>query len=508
MMNQTIKNDQINGAENLNLLLSNLEESIFFARLSVILKQAFPEEQNEIYFLRSDESFVLTALNGEAKSDIAFNKGDSICSYVHKIKRPYFSNAIKRDPLFSTMNNKRTIASHLDHELVYPITANNTVIATIHLRSENIVYSEKDITRLKLSLLPYQNAFENLSNYLMVKYVNNELINKFEQNISEKSQKSEKEIIKADEIIGFDKKMQLVRQTTEKAAQGDFPVLIEGGLGVGKRFIAKKIHQMSIRSVNQLVVFECGVKDEDSLEKELFGFMDRVGMLEHANNGTIILSDIHELPLTTQSKLLQYITSGWFVRINNKERVNLNVRIIATSRVALSELVAQKKFREDLYYRLNTLSIRVPALDDRKDDIKLLADHFLNIGRTAKKYISGSVLKKLEEHKWGANILELKGIMERAYMLIDSECVDSIEFNVNTPVAPVKTEQLAAKPIDNNEEEITLFELEKKFIFKTLVKLGGNKTKAAKALGITVKTLYNKLHSYGIEFEEKVTSLN
>jgi Nif-specific regulatory protein len=505
MMNSNLERNE--ATSGLNDLLANMDESIFFIKLSGIIRSAFSNEINEIFFFKADNSVSLMAVNGEKSASLNFASSESIFNYINKIKRPYFSNSVSRDPLFSTFLRKRPVTSNLERELIYPVLSGNKVLATIHLRSENHTYSDKDFTRIREFLASYNTAFESFNNYMMANYVNSQIMNKFEHN-SNSSIRTSSQIEEVDQILGLDKRMQLVRQTIDKASQGDFPVLIEGKLGVGKRFAAKKIHTNSMRSASQLIVFECGVKDEDSLEKELFGFMDRAGMLEHANNGTIIMSDIHELPLTIQSKLVQFMTSGWLLRVSGKEKISLNVRVIATSKTQLIDLVAAKKFREDLYYRLSTLSIKIPSLIERKDDVKLLADHFLNAGKNSKKYLSGSILKKLEEHSWDANILELKSIMERAYMLTDGDCVDSIEINSIRPIITPKVEEVAVVNNPVADEEITLFELEKKFIFKTLVRLGGNKTKAAKALGITVKTLYNKLHSYGVDFEEKISALN
>jgi DNA-binding NtrC family response regulator len=506
MINQNLQ--QNNDASSLNELLSSMDESLFLVKLSAILSKVFGQEMNEVFLYRADNSVSLMAQNGEKNSEINYAANEAIFNYLNKIKRPYFSNSVSRDPLFSTFLKKRPVTNNLERELIYPVISGNRVLFTIHLRSSNHLYSDKDFTRVRDFISTYSAAFENFSNYMMASYVNNQIMNKFETSSLDKAVKNTVANTDSDQVLGLDKRMQLVRQTIDKASQGDFPILIEGKLGSGKRFVAKKIHAQSMRSASQLISFECGVKDEDSLEKELFGFMDRIGMLEHANNGTIILSDIHELPLTVQSKLVQFMTAGWILRVNGKDKINLNVRIIATSKLPLIDLVAAKKFREDLYYRLSTLSVKIPSLTERKDDIKLLADHFLNLGKTSKKYLSGSILKKLEEHSWEANILELKSIMERAYMLTDGDCVDSIEINSIKPVVAPKVEETVVAASNIADEEITLFELEKKFIFKTLVRLGGNKTKAAKALGITVKTLYNKLHSYGVEFEEKISALN
>ncbi len=181
------------------------------------------------------------------------------------------------------------------------------------------------------------------------------------------------------------------------------------------------------------------------------------------------------------------------VTVDTEEKVALNVRMIGISKVLLKTLVESGSFKEDLYYRLNTVALKIPSLKERQEDIKVMAEFFLNFGKSESKVLTSGAIEKLSSYFWPGNAHELKNIMERTYILTDGQYIEAAhlpEFaqEVKVEVAPVKVSYI----------EFTLFDLEKKHIIDTLDHLGGNKTRAAKALGITVKTLYNKLHSYGL----------
>ena len=183
----------------------------------------------------------------------------------------------------------------------------------------------------------------------------------------------------------------------------------------------------------------------------------------------------------------------------------MNIRFIATAKKRLKREAQEKRFREDLYYRLSTVTITLPGLIERKEDIKLLADYYLNLEKSQRKSISTKVLAELTNHAWSANVTELRNIMERSYMLTDGKVVESIDLLQSSDF---DREIVVEKVASTEYQEVTLFDLEKAHILKTLEHLNGNKTRAAKSLGITVKTLYNKLHSYGIFDEHKTQQTN
>jgi Nif-specific regulatory protein len=179
--------------------------------------------------------------------------------------------------------------------------------------------------------------------------------------------------------------------------------------------------------------------------------------------------------------------------VDTDEKISLNIRIIATSKVCLKNLVTEGKFKEELYYRLNTVGLMIPALRHRQDDVKVMAEYFLNSGKSQAKVLTSGAIEKLTSYFWPGNAHELKNIMERTYILTDGQYIEAGHLPEFPQEIKVEKVEAPAKYV-----EFTLFDLEKKHIIDTLGHLSGNKTRAAKALGITVKTLYNKLHSYGL----------
>jgi len=329
--------------------------------------------------------------------------------------------------------------------------------------------------------------------YLMAKHLNQELQSRIEAKEKELSQRVEIQVTKGFEdnsqMIGLSKNFLEIVQTAKKIAGQDFPVLLEGNHGVGKKILAKKIHAWSGRK-GSVVVASCSALNETQLDRELFGSK---GLLVQANGGTLIIDDISSTTALIQTKLLRVLVAGEMNAVDTDEKISLNVRLIATSKCALKELVEAGTFKEDLYYRLNTVALVIPALRDRQEDIKVMGEFFLNSGKAEKKVLTAAAIEKLTSYFWPGNAHELKNIMERTYILTDGQYIEAShlpEFaqEVKIEVAPVQAPYV----------EFTLFDLEKKHIIDTLDHLSGNKTRAAKALGITVKTLYNKLHSYGL----------
>jgi Nif-specific regulatory protein len=207
-----------------------------------------------------------------------------------------------------------------------------------------------------------------------------------------------------------------------------------------------------------------------------------------------------------QNKLIQFMNTKMGIKSESKDFFKSDVRIISASSKDLLELVTAKSFREDLYFSLSAVVLKVPALRERKEDIELLANFFLNRNKekTAHKSFSPSAVKSLTEYSWLGNVRELQNIVERAYILSEGSIVEKLHLDQNiqnTEMATIATRAAVEKKPEY--VALTLGELEKNHIMQTLENLTGNKTKSAKVLGITVKTLYNKLHSYGIEFDKE-----
>ncbi len=482
------------------LLLSDLREGVFFSRLSGFLKDHLNEDQVEVALVFNDESTQLIARDGEIVSDSKIHaRGEGAAGYVTKTKKIYYSNSVQRDPLFSTDLRDSRIHS----ELIVPVMIEGKPMATIHIQSfeEGRKFDESDAAKVKSFINDHHIALSNMNLYLMAKFLNRELLSKIkEQNTgaSAFSSASHEEAREKLEIIGQDTTLLQALSMAKRIASQDVPVLIEGKAGVGKRLMARKIHELSNRRGMPCQIIECATLNEANLEREIFGHQSQKGVLELNNNGTVIFNDISELSLRLQTRILDFLSTGRVKRLEHDELIALNVRVVVTSQKHLRDLVANKKFRGDLFYRLATVQMSLPTLKERGDDIKILANHFLNLGKESKKYLTEQAVNELKELDWEGNVLELRNTMERTYALSDGKYIDKVEvgdfsfFEDNNEAEAKKNHESEAF------EPITIQEIEKRHICKTLEHLGGNKTRAAKSLGITVKTLYNKLHSYGL----------
>ena len=257
--------------------------------------------------------------------------------------------------------------------------------------------------------------------------------------------------------------------------------------------MAKKIHTLSDRKERNCVLVHCNSINEEQIELELFGTKDRPGAIQRANGGTLILDSIEELSLQVQRKLLRFIISGELFCVDSNIPMATNVRIISATKANLKNLIEEGLFNEDLLYRLNIMNIQMPSLKERKDDIKILSESFINNSKTHEnKVLTSKAIERLANYNWPGNIHELKNLMERTAILVSEQFIDE------THLPELESEVEAPVEVVEEFTEMTLHDLEKMHICKTLDHLGGNKTRAAKCLGITVKTLYNKLHSYGL----------
>ena len=343
-----------------------------------------------------------------------------------------------------------------------------------------------------------ESPINNMRLYLIAKNLNRELelkIREKEEELMSRGPVTNSSSCKLDkiEMIGHSKLFVDVINVAERVAREDFPILIAGEAGTGKKLLAKKIHTMSDRAGSECIVVHCASINERQLELELFGTKDRAGALQRANGGTLILDSIEELSEGIQKKILRFLISGEMYSLDSSLPINLNVRIISISKANLRALVDEGRFNEDLMYRLNIMNIKVPSLRDRKEDIKILSEAFINNSRSSNdKVLTTKAIDRLANYNWPGNIHELKNLMEQTGILVSEQFIDELHL----PELVVEEEP----EVEVVEEftEMTLHDLEKMHICKTLDHLGGNKTRAAKCLGITVKTLYNKLHSYGL----------
>jgi two-component system response regulator HydG len=287
-------------------------------------------------------------------------------------------------------------------------------------------------------------------------------------------------------------------------------VLITGESGTGKELIARCIHYNSPRKSHPMVVVNCAALTDTLLESELFGHEKgaftgadkrREGRFMQADKGTIFLDEIGETSPTMQAKLLRVIQEREIERVGGEETLKVDVRILAATNRNLEEDVSAGKFREDLFYRLNVVTLNVPALRDRHDDIPLLAQHFLEKysvkNRKTVKGFTPQAMDLLVKYEWPGNVRELENAIERAVILLTGEHISEKELplsilqNVDPPEEQLLSPAAAADPRP-------LEEVEREAILAALEAVGGNKSEAARRLGITRKTLHQKLKRYGV----------
>ncbi len=309
-------------------------------------------------------------------------------------------------------------------------------------------------------------------------------------------------------IIGEGAEMKKIFSLIERVSGSDSTILILGESGTGKELIATTIHYQSKRKDKPLIKVNCAAMPEGLIESELFGhekgaftgaFRRKPGRFELADKGTIFLDEIADLPLSTQSKILRVIQERTFERVGGTETLNADVRIIAATNKNLEEEVKKKRFREDLYYRLDVIPVILPALRDRKEDIPLLIDSFLEKckNKLSKNiHFSRDAINALLEYDYPGNVRELENIMERCSTLAVSDVVGKDALPSFILSTSHRQKQDGGKQPSLSS---VASEAEKEYIIRTLKAAKGNKTKASEMLGISRKTLWEKINAYGIE---------
>ena len=305
-----------------------------------------------------------------------------------------------------------------------------------------------------------------------------------------------------DAIVGNSQAMQSVIRTARQVAQSDIPVLILGESGTGKELFARAIHQASKRRKNRLVILNCAGFAPTILEDELFGHVkgaftdartDREGRFEHADGGTLFLDEIGDMPADMQAKLLRALEYGEVVRLGSNDPIQVDVRIVSATNKNLLQMTQEKTFREDLFYRLNGISIQIPPLRERREDIPLLIHYFLQ--QAAERHgreidgVEPEAQQYLVSYGWPGNVRELRKVIERMVVFspgskLTAESLPS-EIRPATPVEPVDGMQ--------NLVGISIQQAEVELIRNTLKHTNGNREQAAKILGIGERTLYRKI---------------
>jgi len=309
-------------------------------------------------------------------------------------------------------------------------------------------------------------------------------------------------------VVGDSSQMRDVIEKLKRIAPTNASVLIQGETGTGKELVAQAVHQNSPRKSKPFVALNCAALSENILESELFGHVkgaftdasaDRVGKFEYAHGGTMFLDEVGDMPMATQIKLLRVLENGEITRVGSNDPIKVNVRILSATNQSLEEAIEAGTFRNDLYHRLKVVTIRLPTLRERRQDVPILMDHFIKLfARKHDKQVRGvspSARRRLLAFDWPGNVRQLRNAVESMIVvdydgLLDADDLPEELADRAEPSGEAASDSLAAlvgKPLD---------EMEKAFIAQTLQATGGNREEAARLLGIGERTLYRKLKEY------------
>ena len=305
-------------------------------------------------------------------------------------------------------------------------------------------------------------------------------------------------------FLSADEKMAGIKDVISQISNTNVPILITGESGTGKEVIARMIHSSSSRKDKPFVAINCAAIPPSLLESELFGHEKgaftgaharHVGKFEQASGGTLLLDEVTEIDPILQAKLLRALQEREIERIGGSGPVSIDTRIIATSNRDMAASVAKGEFRQDLYYRLYVIHLKVPALRERPKDIMLLAQHYLN--HYAQQFSRGAVqfsqeaANRLINYSWPGNVRELQNVMQRAILMSKGSMIRGDEIPLDSPRSAEIQDWVRTLPIGRSMHEV-----ETRFIIETLRRHGGNRTHAAKTLGISLRTLRNKINEY------------
>ncbi|PZR33475.1 MAG: sigma-54-dependent Fis family transcriptional regulator [Azospira oryzae] len=303
------------------------------------------------------------------------------------------------------------------------------------------------------------------------------------------------------DFIGESPAIQRVHELIDRVAITDADVLVLGENGTGKELVARALHRQSLRKNNVFISVDLGSITESLFESELFGHtkgsftdakQDKPGRFEIASGGTLFLDEIGNLSLSLQAKLLTVLQNRKVQRVGSNKEIPVDFRLVCATNMPLNEMVVEKKFRQDLLYRINTVEIRIPPLRERIEDIPLLAEHFLQ--RYGQKYkrqgmkIDKSVMTKLKSYHWPGNIRELQHAVERAVILSDGKSIQSAELLIGGNIPALKKES----------SPLTMDDMEKQFIIQSLKDHDGHVSNTAKTMGVTRTALYRRMKKHGI----------
>ncbi|MTK53666.1 sigma 54-interacting transcriptional regulator [Paludibacter sp.] len=488
--------DIISKSQNINkdleLVLANLCKFLNaqYSMITIINRNAATIEISAAYGLTDAE-----------KHRGVYKIGEGVIGEVVRTKKAKIIADVSKDPNFL---NKTGIATDLVHNTAFlciPIISEDEITGTLSIHK---YYSR--VTDFSPEL-----KFMNLVGLLIGKNValRQKQIEEMEQLRAENRRLKESPLAhRPDNIVGNSSLMNDLYGMIEKVAPINTTVMIRGESGVGKELIAEAIHRASARKNGPFIKVNCSALPETLIESELFGHekgsftganAQHVGRFEMADGGTIFLDEIGEVPLSIQVKLLRVLQQRQFERVGGTKTIDVNVRVITATNRNLEEMIRENKFREDFYYRINVFPIYVPALRERRADIPILVDHFIDklnrINGTAVKRITSGALDLLMMYHWPGNIRELENVIERAMVLSSDNVIRS--YTLPPTLQTAASSGTSSKGTLNN----VLEKVEKQMILDTLIATRGNSAKAAQTLGITERIMGLRIQKYQIDVQ-------
>ncbi len=508
-------------------LQSLLQSENFYQEVVDLIQSRFNYYSIHIWSVSPDQRATLQAQAGAHRKHLKIGHtivGKGIVGVVISSRKSYLSNDVTADPNYTDLSFPVDSKS----ELCIPVfDTDKNVVATLGVESdEKAAFDEDDIITLEavssqISVaISNQRLYSEATNFSRklqqaVEEKTHELRRAHErildqQRLLQKENKALKTLVnqenKSMDLIGKSPAIMNILSMVDKIAPTTATVLIQGESGTGKELIARRLHVKSERGDKPYVTVNCGALQEALLESELFGHekgsftgavVQKLGLCETADGGTLFLDEIGEMSLGIQAKLLRFLQEGEFYRIGGKRPLKVDVRVISATNRDLEAEVKAGRFREDLFYRLNTITLRMPPLRKRNEDMGALVDYFLKnsrFGGAAQQIrkLDPRVIDVFSQYDWPGNIRELQNTIERLKILAENNEInlEDVPFSIRNPKS--RTEQ------SDFSVDMPLEDVEKNHILRSLAFNSGNKTKTAQSLGITIKTLYNKLHRYGI----------
>lgn len=464
---------------------ANGEESLIEDAMDIVIKVINAERGLFVKYDEKTDSFSIISarkISNESITDLnQFSSG--ILLKVIKEKRPFLYHDVMSDPNLSQF---QSVQIHRIKSVIgVPIIRDEKIWGVI------IADSQLDRREFTDENLIFLNFFSNLVSLALDRIIKLEELEKENKILFNRLQLTEK----IPEMIGDSIVMRNLSQLIYKVAQTDATVLITGESGTGKEIAAKAIHQLSKRKSSPFLAQFCGSIPDNLLESELFGYKkgaftganaDKQGLLEAANEGTFFLDEIADISQALQAKLLRVLENKEIIRLGDVKVRKINVRILAATNKDLQQLVKDGLFREDLYYRLNVFPIKMPPLRERREDIPILASHFVKKIAEREIPLDSSAIKKMENYFWPGNIRQLINVIQRAVILCDSNKIYDEQI--------ILEDERSLESFNGTLEEFEVLLLKKR-----LEQFNGNRTLTAKSLDVSVRWIQLKLKELGIQ---------